>query len=323
MELSAAVPLEPGRRHGVVARVDFNACVLREADGVEHEATVRARLMGRTKSLGNALVVGDVAGFELLRGRAVVTDVAPRRNVFSRRASGDRALEQVVAANVDQVALVASVSAPEFKAGFVDRVLCQAEHSGIPARLVLNKVDLAPPDEVGPLARDYERAGYAVSLVSARTGAGIGALRDACRGRRTLFVGHSGVGKSTLLNAMIPGLDLAAGHVNARTGKGRHTTTAAWLLVPEPGLELIDTPGVRVFSLWGIGGRDLEQAYPEFRRWLGSCRFADCRHEREPDCALRGAAAAGELPARRLDSFLKLRAELEAETSDVAFPRRR
>jgi ribosome biogenesis GTPase len=205
----------------------------------------------------------------------------------------------------------------------VDRVLCQAEHSGIPARLVLNKADLAPPHELQALARDYERAGYAVAATSAKSAEGVTAVHDACRGRRSLFIGHSGVGKSTLLNAIAPGLGLVAGHVNAKTGKGRHTTTAAWLLQPEPGLELIDTPGVRAFGLWGIGPRDLEQTYPEFRRFLGACRFADCRHDREPGCALRAAADSGAIPLRRLDSFLKLRAELEAESSDPAEPRRR
>jgi ribosome biogenesis GTPase len=241
----------------------------------------------------------------------VVVDVAPRRNLFSRRASGERPIEQVVASNLDQVVLVASVASPEFKAGFVDRVLAQAEHAGLPARLVVNKADLGDADEAQRIVDAYAPAGYAGHIVSAKAGLGLDELRHACRARRSLFVGHSGVGKSTLLNALAPGLELLSGHVNPKTGRGRHTTTAAWLLRVAPDLELIDTPGMRAFALWGIGPRDLEQAYPEFRRFLGRCRFADCRHDREPDCAIRAAVAEGHVSERRLASFLKLREELE------------
>lgn len=302
-------------RQAVVMRVDFGSCVLADADGTLHEATVRGRMMGRTKSLGNAVVVGDRVAFEPGSERGLITEVEPRSSAFSRRATGDRMVEQVVAANLDQVVVVASVASPEFKAGFADRVLCQADHSAIAARLVLNKIDLAPAEVTNALANDYGRAGYAVERVSAKSGAGIAALREQCLGKRSLFIGHSGVGKSTLLNALVPGLDLAAGLVNAKTGKGRHTTTAALLLKPEPNLELIDTPGVRIFGLWAIGPRDLDHTYPEFRPFLGACRFSDCRHEREPGCALIAAVAAGDVAERRLASYLKLRGELEAELS--------
>lgn len=297
----------------VVARVDFAALTLVVGAGAPLEATVRGSLMGPRKALGNAVVVGDQVRYAIEAGRAVVTGVEPRRNAFSRRASGKQPIEQVVAANVDQVVLVASIESPEFRPGFADRVLCQAEHAGIPARLAMNKLDLGARGEAEAILADYARAGYAGHALSARSGEGLEGLRRACRGRRTLFVGHSGVGKSTLLNALVPGLELLAGLVNPKTGKGRHTTTAAWLLRIEPDLELIDTPGMRNFGLWGIGARDLEQAYPEFRRFLGTCRFTDCRHDREPGCEIRAAVERGHVAARRVESFHKLRAELEAE----------
>jgi ribosome biogenesis GTPase len=302
-------------QRAVVARVDFRACVLSSARGEPVDATVQGRLMGRGRSLGNTLVVGDAVRYVEEDGRAVVTEVEPRRNAFSRRGAGERAEEQVVAANLDQVVLVAAIVDPPFRAGLVDRILCQAEHAGIPARLAINKCDLAAQTEVQALLDDYGRAGYAAHRVCARTGEGVDALKDACRGQRSLFAGHSGVGKSTLLNALAPGIDLLAGRVNPVTGKGRHTTSAAWLIAPEPGIELIDTPGIRAFGLWGIEARNLAQAYPELRRHIGGCRFGDCRHETEPGCALRAAAEAGEISALRWESFRKLRAELEAEAA--------
>jgi ribosome biogenesis GTPase len=295
--------------------VDFGSCLLRTEDGSLVEATVRGRLMGRRKALDNAMVVGDRVRFASTGGRAVVLEVEARRNAFSRRAAGERPAEQVVAANLDQLVLVVSIAEPEFRAGLADRVLCQAEHAGIPARLVVNKCDLGDPAATRAIVEDYARAGYPGHVLSAKTGEGVEGLRQACGGRRTLFIGHSGVGKSTLLGALVPEIDLLVRTVNPRTGKGRHMTSAAWLLKPGPDFELIDTPGVRGFGLWGIGPRDLERSYPDFRRFLGDCRFGDCRHDAEPGCALRAAVAAGAVATLRFQSFLKLRAELERESA--------
>ena len=299
----------------VVARVDFGSCSLLDDRGGVIEAIVRAKLMGRKKSLGNTVVVGDRVTISREPAHVVVESVEPRRNAFSRRASGERAEEQVVGANLDQVVMVASVADPPFREGLVDRVMAQAEHAGIPARLVLNKIDLASAGEAEAILEAYRVASVTGHALCARSGEGVEELRLACRGRRSLFVGHSGVGKSTLLSALVPGLDLIAGDVNLKTGKGRHTTTAAVLLRPERDLELIDTPGVRTFGMWGIGARDLEQHYLEFRPFLGECRFGDCRHLAEPGCALRSAVDSGSVARRRFESFKKLREELEQEQS--------
>lgn len=308
-------------RDGLVARVDFGGVALLLDDDTLLDASVRGRLMGPRKSLGNTVVVGDRVTFEREGGRIMITQVAPRRNAFSRRAAGDRAVEQVVAANVDQIVLVASLVQPDFKAGLADRVFAQAQHAGIPARLVINKVDLGSRADAEAIVAAYERAGYPGHITSAREGEGVDEVRDACRGLRSLFVGHSGVGKSRMLNALVPELEMLLGHVNAKTGRGRHTTTAAWLVRPAHDLELIDTPGVRVFSLWGIEARNLAEAYPELREFLGACKFHDCRHVSEPACAVRTALDAGRVAPLRYQSFLKLREELEAESPRAGFRR--
>jgi ribosome biogenesis GTPase len=295
-----------------VVRVDFGGCVLMRDDGTLADASARGKLMGPRKSLGNTIVVGDRVRCVLEGERILIEGVEPRVNAFSRRAAGNHPVEQVVAANLDQVVCVASVAEPEFKAGFADRVLSQAQHLGIPAVLALTKIELGPASEATALLGDYRRAGFAVYAMSAHTGAGIDAMREAGRGRRSLFVGHSGVGKSTLLNALVPGLELLAGVVNPKTQKGRHTTTAAWLVRPEPGFDLIDTPGMRAFGLWGVESSNIDRTYPDFRPHLGHCKFADCRHLAEPGCAVR-AAVGHDVAARRFESFLKLREELERE----------
>ncbi len=282
-------------------------------DGTSLEATVRGRVMGARKALGNAVVVGDRVTLEWEGERAAVTGVAPRRSAFSRRASGERVEEQVVAANVDQVVIVASLRRPDFKHGLVDRVLAQADVAGLPALIAINKTDLGDTDEAESLIADYAPAGVRGVATCGISGRGVDALREACRRKRSLFVGHSGVGKSTLLDHLAPGHELLAGEVNARTGKGRHTTTAALLLRPAPDLELIDTPGVRAFGLWGVDAENLATHYPEIAPHLGQCRFGDCRHDREPGCEVRAALARGEIPARRWESYLHLREELASD----------
>jgi ribosome biogenesis GTPase len=297
-------------RTATVRRVDFGGLALVADGGERLTAGARGKLMGTRKSLGNSVVVGDRVALEWEGERAIVTAVEPRRNAFSRRASGERPEEQVVAANLDQVVIVASIQRPEFKHGLVDRVLAQALACGLPAILALNKTDLGDAGEAAELLSDYAPAGVAGFAMCARRGHGVEALHEACRKKRSLFVGHSGVGKSTLLDTLAPGHELLAGEVNEVTGKGRHTTTAALLLQPEPGLELIDTPGVRAFGLWGIDAAHLERHYPELAPFLGECRFGDCHHDREPGCALRAAAERGDIHPRRWESFLRLRQEL-------------
>lgn len=298
--------------HGVVTRVWRAACEVALETGQLVECTVRGRLLHAGR-LGNRVVVGDIVTVEPTGTRGAVTTVAERGNAFLRRAAGGKQVEQVVAANLDRVLLVASADSPLFRAGFVDRVLVQASHCGIHSLLVINKADLVPPDAIATLGAPYARAGYAVMGVSAREGSGVDELRHVCGAGRTLFIGQSGVGKSTLLNALFPGLSLKEGAVNPKTHKGRHTTSTAWMLLVAPGLEVIDTPGMRGFGLWDIGPQELDAHFPELVERAGACRFRGCSHRTEPGCAVRAAVEHGEIDRGRYDSFLKLREELALE----------
>lgn len=293
-----------------VSRIDYGGVVLMTDDGMRVTATVTGALRGARKALGNTVVVGDRVALAWEGEQAVVHAVEPRRNAFTRRAAGEREEPQVVASGLDQVVLVAAMRQPEFRAGLVDRIAVQCAHEGLPVFLALNKVDLADAQEAADILAEYARAGVQGAAMSAREGRGLDAVHAACAGRRSLFVGHSGVGKSTLLSRLAPGLELLAGEVNEKTGKGRHTTSHALLLRPTPGLELIDTPGVRAFALWGVDADTLLEYYPELSPYAGHCRFGDCRHDREPGCAVREAHVRGEVGERRWQSFLKLRAEL-------------
>lgn len=302
----AASPTE-----ATVSRIDFGAVRLLADDGRSFEATVPARLRGAKKALGNAVVTGDRVRLSWEGAQAVVEEVEPRRNSFSRRAIGERDEEQVVAANLDQVVIVASLQRPDFKHGLVDRVLVQCDRSGLRALLVLNKTDLDARHEADAILAEYARAGIEGLATCAVSGRGVEGVQERCRSRRSLFVGHSGVGKSTLLLRLLPGETIALREVNEVTGKGRHTTTAAILYRPAPATELVDTPGVRAFALWGVPASELVQHYPELLPFVGGCRFGDCRHDREPGCALRAAVERGEVGERRFASYCKLRDELE------------
>ena len=298
---------------GVVARVDLRGVVVLDDAGELVFTPVRKRLMDPGARLGNAIVVGDRVTVE----NEIVVAVAPRRNRFERAAAGGaaRGRVQITAANLDRVLAVVALRDPPLSEGLVDRFAVTCEWLGLPLALAFTKADLVPASEVAAAQALYARAGYPTFVVAAREGRGIPALAAALAGQRTLLVGHSGVGKSTLLNALIPGLELKIGEVNARTGKGRHTTSAATLLRLLPGpppTEVIDTPGVRAFGLPRVTVEELARLFPECRD-RGPCRFSDCAHLKEPGCAIHAALAAEGGGAGRYDAYLRLRAELEGK----------
>jgi ribosome biogenesis GTPase len=272
-------------------------------------AEVSAVLRGKLKLQDERVVAGDTVDLEIQPdGRAVITGLGPRRSLLARREVGSRR-PQAIAANMDQVVVVAAVRDPEPNPRQLDRFLVIAEANRLPAALVVNKVDLDGA-AVDALTRRYAPAGYQVLPTAALRGDGLAALRDLLRERATVFTGPSGAGKSSLLNALEPGLGLRTAEISARWRTGRHTTTAAQLVPLGVGGYVVDTPGMREVGTWGIAPDALGPCFPEFRPYLDGCRFADCRHLAEPDCAVRRAAAEGKIDPDRLLSYERIYAEV-------------
>ena len=243
-----------------------------------------------------------------------IAQILPRRSRLARRAPGGGQGERIVAANVDQVVVVFAAANPEPHPRMLDRFLVIAEANDLTSRIVINKVELVGGAEAARERwKDYERAGYIVHYTSVKQREGLEPLHDALAGQVSVLTGPSGVGKSSLLNAMFAGLDLRVGEISESVNKGRHTTVGGYLH-PLPGHDggyVADTPGLREVGMWALSPTELDQCFPELRPFLTECRFADCRHSVEPDCAVRSAVERHDVSRARYESFLKLRDELE------------
>ncbi len=262
------------------------------------------------------VAVGDrVRYVEAGEGRGMIVEVLPRNSRLSRPAPvpGQRVFEQVIVANADVILPVFAVANPTPKWGLLDRYLVSAEAAEIPVLIVLNKLDLAWKNPSFDEEMEiYRRIGYPVQLVSAATGEGIEELKQTLHGKQSVLVGKSGVGKTSLLNAIQPGLGQRVREVSSgELGKGRHTTTYLEMFKLDFGGALVDTPGIREFGLWDIAADELAYFFPEMAGYIGQCKFGmSCRHDLEPGCAIRKAVMAEAISPYRYQSYMNLRREL-------------
>lgn len=269
---------------------------------------LRGRLK-RQRTETDLAAVGDRVAIRLLpEGTGVIERIEPRQRTLSRRDPRPRGVfEQVIVANPDQAVFVFACADPAPRLRMLDRFLVAAERQELPAIVCANKLDLVGRRAARQIFGLYERLGYPVYYVSAKTGQAVPSLRKVLVGKLSVLTGPSGAGKSSLLNAIQPGLGLKTREVRRRTGKGRHTTVVPELVPLEGGGYVADTPGLKAMGLWDVLPEELDACFPEMRPWLGKCEFNDCTHIHEPGCAVMRALEAGKIDPARYESYVLLR----------------
>lgn len=303
---------------GLIVRDVSGFFTVLTADGERVVCRLRGRLMEQAAS-SDLAVIGDRVQFSLNDdGSGSIEAIEPRTTVLSRavrtegaRGAGASEREQVIIANADQALFVFAAAQPTPSSRMIDRFLVIGEKGGLRASLVLNKSDLDHEGASRRMIETYTRLSYPVLVTSARTGEGVDALRDALAGHISVFTGPSGVGKSSLLNRLEPGLGRAVRSVSNFNLEGQHTTRDSELVPLAAGGFLADTPGIRTLSIWDVEPEELDAYFPEIAALVPQCRFADCTHRNEPGCAVRLAVQSGAVARSRYDSFCALREELE------------
>lgn len=305
-------------------------------DGNEYEAVLRGRLKksdaGRRAdgSIRRDTVASAAKKLKLAVGDRVrlardtegdawaITQIEPRTSRLARRAPGGGKGERVIAANVDQVIVMFAAANPEPHVRMLDRFLVIAEANEIAARIIINKVELVGDGVAQERFADYDRAGYPIHFTSVKQRVGLDDVESALSGRVSVMSGPSGVGKSSLLNALFPGLGLRVAEISESVNKGRHTTVGAYLHpIPEPGSgAVVDTPGLREIGMWELPIATLDQCFPELRDLREECRFTDCSHVKEPGCAVRAGVEKQAVSRARYESYLKLRSEIQGEETN-------
>ena len=309
----AVAPLAAGSWRGLVLHVHGLESLVQAEDGRLVRCTLRRVLRTMATDQRHPVAAGDWVRAAGAGAEGTIEAIEPRRTSLSRDSRGRR---HVIVANVDQVVIVGSAALPDLKPGLIDRLLVAAELAGIRPVVCINKADLVPLASLVPLAGVFARLGSPVVLCSAATGLGLGRLAAELAGRVTAVVGQSGVGKSSLLNALDPGLALPVGEVSRDNQKGRHTTTTARLLPNRFGGWFVDTPGVRQFQPWEVVPAEVPAAFRDLRPLANLCRYPNCTHDHETDCAVKDAVADGLLDTRRWESCLQMAAGDDRASED-------
>jgi ribosome biogenesis GTPase len=286
---------------GRVITVHGLSSVVATEDGATYRCAIRRLLKSLAIDQRNVLVTGDQVRFRLASGNeGIIERVEPRRGIISRTS---KSRQHVIVANVDQLLIVGSAAQPDLKPNLIDRFVVTAEKSHLRPIVCINKIDLVNPADLQPFIGVYGQLGYQVLLLSAVTGVGIDHLRRILHGRQTAIAGQSGVGKSSLLNAVEPSLGLRVREVSEENQKGRHTTTTAQLIPLDMGGYVVDTPGIRQFQLWDVTPEEVAGYFRDLRPYVSHCRFPDCTHIHEDHCAVKHAVADGRVDMRRYESY--------------------
>lgn len=321
---------------GVVANGTGGVWRVVSDDGTEFDAVLRGRLKkvdtGRRSdgSIRRDTVAAAEQTLKLAVGDRVrlvhdphaqawaIDEILPRRSRLARRSPGGGKGERVIVANVDQVLIMFAAAKPEPHPRMLDRFLVIAEANDLAARVIVNKMELVGDADARARFGDYERAGYAVHYISVKQQVGVQGVHDALAGQVSVITGPSGVGKSSLLNALFPGLGLRVSEISESVNKGRHTTVGAFLqpLPAGTGGAVVDTPGLREVGLWEFPIERLDTCFPELRAQRDDCRFTDCSHISEPGCAVRDAIGRGDISVARYDSYVKLRGEIAEDDAN-------
>lgn len=259
----------------------------------------------------NPASVGDMVDFEIeaKTGKGVISKIHSRKNYIIRRSTNLSKREHIIASNLDQAALIVCFKNPRTLTGFIDRFLITAEAYGIKTIIVINKIDTYDEDakaEAIYIKTVYEQIGYPVYLVSAHTKKGLETLKENLENKITLFSGHSGVGKSSLLNALVPGLNLKVGEVSEANEKGTHTTTFAQMYRINDGTCFIDTPGVKSFAIIDFKREEVATYFPEMFKASSNCKYNNCLHINEPGCAVKELVDEGKIPEHRYENYLNI-----------------
>lgn len=289
---------------GRVMKVHGLASTVRADDGREFECSTRGLLKSLATDLQNVVVAGDhVVIRPAAESQAVILRVEPRRGVICRTS---RKRQQILVANVDQVVILASAAEPTLKPNLIDRYLVSTESTNLRAIVCINKVDLVDPAELQPVVGVWGQMGYQVVLLSVARGWNVDRMRELLVGRDSVLTGQSGVGKSSLLNAIEPGLELKVSPVSDESEKGRHTTTFSQLIPLSGGGHIVDTPGIRQFQLWDVIAEEVAGFFRDIRPYVSDCQFPDCTHTHEQDCAVKAAVAMFKLDVRRYESYCQI-----------------
>lgn len=292
---------------GIVIRV-FGRYYTVKYNNAEYMSVLRGRIKkdSQFKLFSNPVAAGDLVNFSIDRdGLGVIESIIDRKNYFSRK-DKLKGKEDIIAANLDQVISVQSFINPHFNLRFVDRILVRGVSAGVKVVLCVNKLDLAQEGETDYIRSYYRDSGLEIHFMSALSGEGIDVFKETISGKRSLLIGYSGVGKSSLLNRVFPGLNIKTTEVSESTGKGKHTTTNVQMEQIDDNTELIDTPGVREFGIMHVEPHMLGTYFQDFKKPSLKCRFSPCSHDHEPDCEVRRLVELEKIHPDRYISYLNI-----------------